>query len=178
PRDYQLDLAATDRSVWVLAPDSSVVIDPATGDVVATLPVGGVANAASGGSSWVIGDPDQANAVVRLTPDLSAPAPTGPGLPSASPGAATPTSEAVTSSAPGTTAPSPKGGTTAPTSGPTQPPSQGWINLTPDFGRNGMDMRAVAAAAAGFVVVGDVSGGDSTDPVWFSSDGMSWARAP
>ena len=41
-----------------------------------------------------------------------------------------------------------------------------------------VDLRAVAGSQIGFVAVGDTSGGDGTDPVWFSPDGRSWARVP
>jgi hypothetical protein len=48
-----------------------------------------------------------------------------------------------------------------------------------------VELRAVASSDAGYVAVGatsagagDVPIGDATDPVWFSSDGTSWARAP
>jgi len=41
-----------------------------------------------------------------------------------------------------------------------------------------VDLRAIAANATGFVAVGDTSVGDNTDPVWFSSDGETWTRAP
>jgi hypothetical protein len=39
-------------------------------------------------------------------------------------------------------------------------------------------LRSIAAAAPGFVAVGDTSDWGQTDPVWFSADGTSWRRAP
>lgn len=51
------------------------------------------------------------------------------------------------------------------------------LHIRPDYGTH-FDPRAVAASDAGFVVVGDTSLGDRTDPVWFSPDGVSWSRAP
>ncbi len=41
-----------------------------------------------------------------------------------------------------------------------------------------VQLRAIAGNATGYVAVGDVSDGDSTDPVWFSPDGTTWTRAP
>jgi hypothetical protein len=54
----------------------------------------------------------------------------------------------------------------------------GWADVTPDSVKTDVDLRAAAAADVGFVAVGDTSGGDATDPVWFSPDGRSWSRVP
>ncbi len=84
PDRYQLDVAATDETVWVLTPESTVLVDPATNAVIGTISRGGYANAAGLGSSWVIGsDPNDPNSLVRLEPEAAGPP--SPSEPTASP---------------------------------------------------------------------------------------------
>src|SRR5262245_58264929 len=70
-------------------------------------------------------------------------------------------------------------GATLPVASPSVPvPLEGaWTEIHPDYGTT-VGMRAVAANDVVFVAVGDTSEGDGLAPVWSSSDGTTWTRAP